>query len=201
MWGFGVGAGAGSLLMLLSTTLVPPHLSVGLSMKMKVISTDAGASLPAKDGQAEMLNSSLEKYPEVTLCARFLTHHFSTPPNGYPFQTLISYGKDQSLGSYIARSCEQLYEGCTEKYRERVDAQQWIRGKVFGNSYIFGYNYYYPVWWPLVWNTACITIRASQQYSRVNININGITVVQTEDIADNVLNSSKARIGSGSLSL
>ena len=53
---------------------LPPHLSTTtatLSMKMKVISTDAGASLPAKDGRAEILNSSLEKYSSLTVCARF----------------------------------------------------------------------------------------------------------------------------------
>ena len=161
---------------------------------MTVISTDAGASLPAKDGQAEILNSSLVKYPEVTLCARFLTHHFSTDPDGFPFQTLISYGKNVLLGSFVARSCDQFYQGCTEYYRDKVETQQWIRGKVFGNVYLSGNDYFYPVWWPAVWNTACITIRASQQHYRVNININGHTVVQTEDIADNVLNSSKGRI-------
>ena len=45
--------------------------SAVLGMKMKVISTDAGASLPAKDGRAEILNSSLEKYSSLTVCARF----------------------------------------------------------------------------------------------------------------------------------
>ena len=63
---------------------------------------------------------------------------------------------------------------------------------MFGNSYLAGTNYYYPAWRPTVWNTACITVRANQLHSRVNININGQTAVQNEDIADNVLNSSKA---------
>ena len=145
-------------------------------------------------GQAEILNSSLVKYPEVTLCARFLTHHFSIHPDGYPFQTLISYEEDDLMGSYVARPCEKKYEGCTENNRDRLETQQWIRGKIFGTSYISGYNYYYPVWWPTVWNTVCMTVRVSQQHSRVNININGHTVVQTEDILNNVLNSSEAKI-------
>ena len=161
---------------------------------MKVISTDAGASLPAKDGRAEILNSSLGKYPEVTLCARFLTHHFSTPSDNYPFQTLISYGKDVLLSSYVGKSCDQFYQGCTENYRDKVEAQQWIRGKVFGDFYHSGHFYFYPVWWLEIWNTACITVRASQQHSRVNININGHTVVQSQDIAEDILNSSQARI-------
>ena len=177
-------------LMLMSTTL-----SVGLSMKMKVISTDAGASLPAKDGQAEILNSSLVKYPEVTLCARFLTHHFSTHPDKSPFQTIISYGRDSLLCSYVGKSCDQYYQGCTENYKEKLEGQQWIRGKVFGELYLSGNNYYfYPVWGPSVWNTVCITVTASQQYYRVNININGHSMVETRDIENDFFNSSKAGI-------
>ena len=178
--------------MLMSTALLPFFLNVGLSTKIKVIFTDGGASLPAKDGWAEILNSSLGKYPEVTLCARFLTYHFSTPPDNHPFQTIISYGTYQLLGCFVARSCDQLYRGCTEHNREKVETHQWIRGKVFGNSYLTGNNYYYPVWSPAVWNTACITVRTSQQHYRININ--GLTVLQIEDIADNVLNSSEGRI-------
>ena len=167
---------------------------------MKVISTDAGASLPANNGRAEILNSSLVKYSDVTLCARFLTHHFSTHPDNSPLQTLISYGNADLLSSYVARPCDQKYQGCTEYYRDRLETQQWIRGKVFGSSYLSGSgnHYIYPVWGPGVWNTACITIRVSQQHYRVNININGHTVVQTEDIAEDILNSSQARIQSGS---
>ena len=83
---------------------------MALSKKMKVISTDAGSSLPAKDGQAEMLNSSLVKYSEVSLCARFLTHHFSTHPLGWPSQSLISYGSNDLLSSFVARPCDQYYQ-------------------------------------------------------------------------------------------
>ena len=112
MLGVFVCAGAGKLLMkpmLMSTTLLP-FLSVVLGTEMKVISTDGGASLPAKEGRAEMLNSSLGKYPEVTLCARFLTHHFSTHPDGEPIQTLISYGKNDFLSSLVARPCDQYWK-------------------------------------------------------------------------------------------
>ena len=102
MLGVCVCSGGGSLLM--STAL-----SLALGMKMKVISTDAGASLPANNGRAEILNSSLVKYSEVTLCARFLTHHFSTHPDGEPSQTLISYGYNDLLSSLVARPCDQYY--------------------------------------------------------------------------------------------
>ena len=50
------------------------YLSVAAGKKMAVISTDSGASLPAKDGRAELLNSSLVNYQELTLCARLLSH-------------------------------------------------------------------------------------------------------------------------------
>ena len=163
---------------------------------MRVITTDGGASLPAKYGQAELLNSSLGKYPELTICARFLTHHFSTHSDGEPSQDLISYGKDSLLSSYVAGPCDQFYQGCTEDYREKVEGDQWIRGKVFGSLYLSGkdYDYFYPVWWPEVWNSACIIVRASQHHYRVDININGQNVIQSEAIKEDFLNSSKARI-------
>ena len=126
-----IRSGAGSLmmrLMLMSASLLP-FLSVGLSLKMTVISTDAGASLPAKYGQAELLNFSLGEYSEVTLCARFLTYHFSTPPDGVPFQTIIAYGTHQLLGSYVAKPCDQRYQGCTERYKEKLETQQWIQAE------------------------------------------------------------------------
>ena len=97
------------------------------------------------------------------------------------------------LSSYVGKPCDQFYEGCTESYRIKVDAQQWIRGKVFGSLYLSGNDYFYPVWWPAVWNTACITIRAGRQHYRVNININGRAVFQSRDIAGDFLNSSKAK--------
>ena len=119
MLGVWILAGTGSLLiklMLMSTTLLP-FLNVALSTKMKMISTDAGASLPAKDGGAEILNSSLVKYSELTLCARFLTHSFSTHPDGEPIQTLISYGDNNFLRSGVATPCDKYYKAdfCTEQ--------------------------------------------------------------------------------------
>ena len=94
-------------------------LGVGLSKKIKVISTDAGASLPAKDGRAEILNSSPGKYSSLTVCARFLTHHFSTHSDNYPFQTLLSYEKDSLLSSYVARPCDQFYQGQTSQLQSQ----------------------------------------------------------------------------------
>ena len=99
----------------LTFLVFPP--SRALSQKMTVISADPGASLPAKSGQAEILNSSLKKYPEATICARFLTHHFSTHSDGQPSQTLISYGYNDFLSSLVARPCDQHYQAdlCTRQ--------------------------------------------------------------------------------------
>ena len=124
-----LSAGVESLLMMLMLTItrftkliygysitLPPFFSTrALSQKVKVISTDAGASLPAKDGRAEILNSSLVKYSELTLCARFLTHHFSTHSDGWPVQTLISYGYNNFLSSFVAIPCDKNYQAdfCT----------------------------------------------------------------------------------------
>ena len=124
-----LSAGVESLLMMLMLTItrftkliygysitLPPFFSTrALSQKVKVISTDAAASLPAKDGRAEILNSSLVKYPELTLCARFLTHHFSTHPDEAPFQSLLSYGDNDILSSFVARPCEKHFQAdfCT----------------------------------------------------------------------------------------
>ena len=165
--------------------LLPPLLSDSINAKMKVIYTDAGASLPAKDGRAEILNSSLLKYSEVTLCARFLTHHFSTHSDCWPSQTLINHGKDALLSSYVARPCDQMYSGCTQEYQDIFpkDDIQWIRGKIFGYLFISD-DHCYPGWWPAVWNSACIS--ASPPRGHYRININGLTVWQKRDFARNL---------------
>ena len=141
-----------------------------------MISTDARASLPAKDSRAEILNSSLAKYSEVTLCVRFLNYHFSTHPDSWPYQTLISYGNDGLLSSFLAVSCDEFYTGCTQKYKERFSNLdiQWIWGKVFGFSFDSEKNYF-DVWWPGVWNSACISASPARGY---RLNINGRLVLE-----------------------
>ena len=128
--------GAGGLLVMLVSVLLPFLSTAALSKKIKVISTNAGASLPAKDGQAEILNSSLKKYPELTLCARFLTHQFSahSGSDGWATQALISYGLFDLLGSFSALLCDQVYVGCTELLKDVLSKNhiKWITGKVFG---------------------------------------------------------------------
>ena len=98
-----------SILHILYILTLFPCLSTR-ALNLKVISTDAGASLPDKDGRAELLNSSLVKYSQVTLCARFLTYHFSTHSDSGPEQILLSSGDDVLLSSYITRPCELKFQ-------------------------------------------------------------------------------------------
>ena len=90
-----------------------------MARSMKVISTNPGASQPRRESWAELMNSSLAKYPSVTVCARFLTHHFSPNIAGRPTpQSLISYGTNALLSSFLARPCDQTYTGCTQDYKK-----------------------------------------------------------------------------------
>ena len=81
-----------------------------MARSMKVISTNPGASQPRRESWAELMNSSLAKYPSVTVCARFLTHHFSTDPNSGPAQILLYYADHVLLSSYTTRSCDQYFQ-------------------------------------------------------------------------------------------
>ena len=134
------------LAVLLMMTL--SYLSLSLGVKMKVISTDGGASFPRKEGRAEILNSSLVKYSQLTVCARFLTLHFSTDPDSWPTQSLISYGSDDLLGSYLAMSCDQSYTGCTQEHKDkfRENHLSWISGSVFGYLFVSNTPQFYPAW-------------------------------------------------------
>ena len=146
--------------------------------KMRVISTDPGALLPAKDGQAEILDSSLTTFSSLTICVRFLTFTFSVYPDEWPIQTLISYDGGGLLNSYIAIPCDEAYPGCTEEYQDilaTIDIQ-WIRGQSYGYDFS---DLTYPVWWPAVWNSACISAIPGQGYFRLNIN--GHTAFQTNN--------------------
>ena len=48
---------------------------------IKVLSTDPSQALPARDGGAEVANSSLGQLREWSLCVRFLTFSFSSLPD------------------------------------------------------------------------------------------------------------------------
>ena len=141
---------------------------------------------------AELLNSSLEKYPSLTVCARFLTHHFSPHREGPP-QALLSYGRDDLLSSFVAMSCEGSYSGCTQEYRDMLSEKQvqWMSGKVFGYFSISDSPHFYPAWRPAVWNTACLT--ASPGRGHYGLNINGLTVLEIQNFTSNLFSRDKVR--------
>ena len=163
---------------------------------MKVISRDAGASEPRREGWAwaELLNSSLALYPSLTVCARFLSHHFSAETEGRPTpQSLISHGTNDLFSSFVARPCDsdQSYKGCTKDYKDIFSRNNvtWIRGKAFGCLFISGRNFFYPAWLPAVWNTACLS--ASPGLGRYRMNINGLTVLEITDFTGHLFESDK----------
>ena len=145
---------------------------------MRIITTDPSQALPAREGGAEVPNSSLAQLREWSLCVRFLTFTFSVYPDEWPIQTLISYDGGGLLNSYIAIPCDQAYPGCTEEYQDILATNdiQWIRGQVYGYDFS---DLTYPVWWPAVWNSACISVKPGQGYFRLNIN--GQTAFQTNN--------------------
>ena len=72
-----------------------------MSLAMRVISTDQDRVLP-REGQAEIVSSSLAKYTSFTICARVLTFQFSTHPQAEPLQSILRIGNTRLLGSYVA---------------------------------------------------------------------------------------------------
>ena len=63
---------------------------------------------PQPDGFAEILNSSLTKYPEFSLCGRFLSHDFSTEQTTW--QTVISVGKRAIVASHAVLPCDHNFK-------------------------------------------------------------------------------------------
>ena len=97
-----------------------------------MISTEPTLSLPAREGQAELLNSSLTSLgPSWTVCLRLLTHQFSTWPDQGPLQAVLTAGPRKLLGSYLAQPCDQIFQGCSKLYQGVVGAG-WKLGKVYG---------------------------------------------------------------------
>ena len=108
-----------------------------------MISTSPHLSLPAREGEAELLNSSLSSLavaagPAWTVCARLLTHQFSTYPDTLPLQAVITAGHRTILSSYLAQPCDQIFPGCSKHYQGFVGTG-WKQGKVYG--------YYQQVGW------------------------------------------------------
>ena len=55
--------------------------------------------------------------------------------------------------------------------------------------YIATYHYFFPVWSPAVWNTACISASVTQGYYRVNVN--GHIVKEMRDFDGNLFKNIK----------
>ena len=151
---------------------------------LKLLSTDPAVSLPARAGSAELLNSSLEKYEEFTICLRLKTYQFSTYPDKENYQYIVSIKNSGNfmLGSYVALPCEQIYSGCTGTYRKKIRA--WKHGAVFGflresDSLL---DHFSP-WLSEVWTSVCLL--SSRPEGSFRVNINGETVYQTREAKGN----------------
>ena len=152
--------------------------SVCQSEGIKVLTTDPSLVLPDRLGQVELLNSSLQGHPEVTICLRFRTFQFSTYRKPWYAQSVITYADSTTLYAYVATDCEDKFPGCNLRYKKLV--ANWAHGRVFGYFYENTKSSgYYPSWQPGVWNQACIT--ASDSQGSFEININGETHYRTNN--------------------
>ena len=73
---------------------------------LKVISTERKATLPAKTGQVEILNSSLDGVENFTICARFQSYQLISHHDAEPYHGLISLAESYILASYVALPCD-----------------------------------------------------------------------------------------------
>ena len=73
---------------------------------LKMISTDPKATLPARTGQAEIMNSSLDGVENFTICARFKSYKFNSYEDAEPYNGLISLADHYILASYVALPCD-----------------------------------------------------------------------------------------------
>ena len=152
--------------------------SVSQSEGLKVLTTNPSLMLPDRFGQVELVNSSLQGRPEVTICVRFRTFQFSTYGKPWYAQSVITYADSTTLYAYVATDCEDKFPGCNLRYKKLV--AHWAHGRVFGYFYENTQSSgYYPAWRPGVWNQACITASDSQGF--FDININGETQFRTEN--------------------
>ena len=151
---------------------------------IKLITTDPAVSLPDRAGGAELLNSSLEKYQEFTICLRLKTYQFSTYPDKESYQYIVSIKNSGNfmLGSYVALPCEQMYSGCTGTYQKQISS--WKHGAVFGflreSDSLLGH---FSPWLPEVWTSACLS--SSRPEGSFTVNINGQTVFETRETEGN----------------
>ena len=99
-------------------------------LAVRVLKTDSSQFLPKLSDQADVLNSGLAGYEEVTVCARFLTHQFNCHKDAYDYQGLITVSEFWLLGSYLALPCDWYYDGCTVYKKSYIPG--WTHGTAFG---------------------------------------------------------------------
>ena len=109
--------------MLVHTTLLFTFINYSASLKM--ISTDPKAILPARTGQAEILNSSLDQLENFTVCARFQSYRFPSYQDSEPYNGLISLADSYILASYVALPCD---------HKERLHS--WIFVKILRSDFL-----------------------------------------------------------------
>ena len=135
------------------------------ALSVRVLKTDSTQFLPPLSGQADILNSGLSRYEEVTVCARFLTHQFNCHRAAYDYQGLITLAEFWLVGSYLALPCDWSYEGCTLYKKSYIPG--WTHGTAFG---YYEESNFYRAWEPASWTSFCFTGSAPLKQSRVFIN-------------------------------
>ena len=145
--------------------LLPLTLCSRAVLSLRVLQTDSTQSLPPLTGQADILNSGLAEYEEVTVCARFLTHQFNCHRAAYDYQGLITVAEFWLLGSYLALPCDWSYEGCTLYKKSYIPG--WTHGTAFG---YYEESNFYRAWEPGSWTSFCFTGSAPLKQSQVFIN-------------------------------
>ena len=145
-------------LMLLITICSP-------AMSMRVVTTDPSQFLPGLEGQAEVLNSDLSQYDEVTICVRFNTFQFNTHQEAYDYQGLLTLGAFWVLGTYTALPCDWDYEGCTVYKKSYIPG--WIHGTALG---YYEKSNFYPSWQPGRWYSFCFIGSSLVNQSSVFVN-------------------------------
>ena len=99
---------------------------------------------------------------------RFKTHRFTIHKDRkiHSSQVMISLGEIWLLSAYVALPCEYIYQGCTQRYRDKV-GKRWRQGRVLGFYWeATGSNKYYEAWIPGLWHSLCVTIRTGEIEAR-----------------------------------